>query len=81
MGDYGGEGRGMPTEGGYFRWPLVVGALLIVAAIYAALPTSDSGPNSATVVGITAPLPAFRSYPGLRMPVTRRPQVAPHYRT
>lgn len=81
MGDYGGDERGMAIKGGYFQWPLLVGALLLGAAIYAALPTSDSGPNSVTVVGVSAPRPAFRSYPGLRVPVTRQPQAAPHYRT
>jgi hypothetical protein len=71
----------MAIKGGYFQWPLLVGALLAVAAVYAALPTSNSGPKSVTVVGITAPRPAFRSYPGLRVPVTRQPQAAPHYPT
>ena len=81
MGSYGGDERGELIEGRHFQWPLFIGALLVFAAIYAALPTSDSGPNSATVVGITTPRPAFRSYPGLRVPVTRPAQAAPHYRT
>jgi hypothetical protein len=76
MGDYGGDDRGTSIKGGYFHW-----SLLIIVTIYAFLPTAGSGPNSVTVVGITAPRPAFGSYPGLRVPVIQRPQVVADYRT
>jgi hypothetical protein len=79
MGDYGGGDRATSINGG--RWPFVIGAALVIASIYIVFPTSDSGPNSMTVVGVTAPRPAFGSYPGLRVPVTRRPQVVTPYRT
>lgn len=81
MGGYGGDDRGTSVMGGYFPWSLVIGAALIIVTVYAALPAGDSGPNSMTVVGITAPRPAFGSYPGLRVPVMRRPQVVADYRT
>jgi len=81
MGGYGGDERGASIGDRHFHWPLFIGAIVLVGAIYAGLPTSDSGPNSVTVVGITAPRPAFGSYPGLRVPVTRRPQTVTHYRT
>lgn len=81
MGDYGGDDRSASIKGGYLHWPLLIGAALVIAGIYAVLPAGDSGPNSVTVVGITAPRPAFGSYPGLRVPVMRRPQVVADYRT
>ena len=81
MGDYGGDDRGTSIKGGYFHWTLLIGALLIIVTIYVFLPTAGSGPNSVTVVGITAPRPAFGSYPGLRVPVIQRPQVVADYRT
>jgi hypothetical protein len=81
MGDYGGYDRGASIGDRHFRWHLLIGAILAIATIYAVLPTSGSGPNSVTVVGITAPRPAFGSYPGLRVPVTPRPQLVADYRT
>lgn len=81
MGDYGGNDRGMPLKSGIFQWPLLAGALLVIAAIYGLFPTSGSGPNSVSVVGITAPRPAYGSYPGLRVPVTRPPQSIAQYPT
>jgi hypothetical protein len=81
MGDYGGDDRGTSMKIGYLRWPLLIGAALIIATIYAVLPADNSGPNSVTVVGVTAPRPAFGSYPGLRVPVKPRPQIVADYRT
>ncbi|HWE79732.1 MAG TPA: hypothetical protein VG270_14565 [Pseudolabrys sp.] len=81
MGDYGGDDRGTSIKNGYFPWPLLIGVALIVAVIYAVLPAGDSGPNSVTVVGVSAPRPAFGSYPGLRVPVTPKPRIVADYRT
>ena len=81
MGDYGGDDRDRAPRGGYFHWPLLIGAMLLGAAIYAVFPSGDSGPNSVTVIGVTAPRPAFGSYPGLRVPVTRPTQTVADYRT
>jgi hypothetical protein len=80
MGDYGGNEAPAITDR-HFQWHLLIGAALALAAIYAVLPAADSGPNSVTVVGVTAPRPAFGSYPGLRVPVTPRPQAVAPYRT
>jgi hypothetical protein len=79
MGDYGGGHQATSINGGH--WPLVIGAALVIAAIYVVFPTSDAGPKSVTVVGVSAPRPAFGSYPGLRVPVTRRPDVVSDNRT
>jgi len=81
VGDYSGVKQGTAT-GGSFRWPLAIGAALAIAAICAdvELPASEPGPNSVTVVGVTAPHPAFGSYPGLRVPVAQ-PKAATPYRT
>lgn len=81
MGGYDSGKQGMPA-GALFRWPLVIGgAVVAIAAVCAGLPDRDPGPDSVTVVGVTAPLPAFGSYPGLRVPVARPPQAGTHYRT
>jgi len=83
MGDYGGDDRAtsITVRHFQFQWQLIIGAVLALAAIYAVLPASDSGPNSVTVVGISAPRPAFGSYPGLRVPVPRRTERVAPYRT
>ena len=81
MGDYGGDDRDRSITDRHFQWHLLIGAVLALAAVYTVLPASDSGPNSVTVVGITAPRPAFGSYPGLRVPVTPRPRAVAHYHT
>jgi hypothetical protein len=83
MGGYGGDDRGSSTPDRHFQfqWHLIIGAALVLAAIYAILPTSDPGPNSVTVVGVSAPRPAFGSYPGLRVPLAPRPVTVAQYRT
>lgn len=75
MGGNGEDDRGRSIEGHHsqFQWHLIIGAILALAAVYAVVPVSGRGPNSVTVFGISAPRPAFGSYPGLRVPVTRRP--------
>lgn len=71
MSEYGGNDRRVPFDRPYAHWLLLLSGMFAAALLYTVLPDRAPGPNSATVIGVTAPHPAFGSYPGFRVPVIR----------